>query len=83
MVLHAGDYCAPFASLPFEASHMSLAGVFGRNDGDRRGCVPCAQQGMGPELFESPHSFEIGGQRILLVHDIGDVSARSIEAHES
>ena len=29
--------------------------------------------GVGIELFESPHSFEVGGQRILLVHDIGDV----------
>ncbi len=35
MVLHAGDYCSPFAFRAFEDAHVSLAGVFGRNDGDR------------------------------------------------
>jgi hypothetical protein len=82
MVLHAGDYCSPFALKAFEDAHVSLAGVFGRNDGDREGLVSRAQAGFGAELFESPHSFEIGGRRILLVHDIGDVNARSVSSHE-
>ena len=37
MVLHAGDYCSPFSLEPFEEAHMSLAGVFGKNDGDTQG----------------------------------------------
>ena len=78
MILHAGDYCSPFALKAFEDAHMSLAGVFGRNDGDREGLVSRAQSAFGAELFESPHSFEIGGRRILLVHDIGDVNKRSV-----
>lgn len=82
MVLHAGDYCSPFALQPFEAAHLSLAGVFGRNDGDREGLISRAQSAFGAELFESPHSFDIAGHRVLLVHDIGDVAARSISAHE-
>jgi len=82
MVLHAGDYCSPFALKAFEDSHMSLAGVFGRNDGDPQGLVTRAQSAFGTELFESPHSFEIGGRRILLVHDIGDVNRRSVSSHE-
>jgi predicted phosphodiesterase len=41
-----------------------------------------AEQGMGIELFESPHSFELAGKRIMLIHDIGDVSAHSLEAHD-
>lgn len=82
VVLHAGDYCSPFALRPFEEAHMALAGVFGRNDGDREGLVSRAQAGFGAELFESPHSFEMGGRRVLLVHDIGDVATRSIEQHE-
>jgi len=32
MILHAGDYCAPFSLKPFEDAHLSWAGVFGRND---------------------------------------------------
>ncbi|HXT18803.1 MAG TPA: metallophosphoesterase [Gemmatimonadaceae bacterium] len=82
MVLHAGDYCSPFALRAFEESHVTLAGVFGRNDGDREGLVSRAQSAFGAELFESPHSFEIGGKRILLVHDIGDMHQRSIDSHE-
>jgi len=82
MILHAGDYCSPFALRAFEETHMSLAGVFGKNDGDREGLVSRAQGAFGAELFESPHSFEIGGKRILLVHDIGDMQQRSIDAHE-
>jgi putative phosphoesterase len=82
MVLHAGDYCSPFALRAFEDAHVSLAGVFGRNDGDPQGLVTRAQSAFGAELFESPHSFEIGGRRILLVHDIGDVNKRSVSSHE-
>ena len=82
MVLHAGDYCSPFALRAFEEAHLTLAGVFGRNDGDPQGLVTRAQSAFGAELFESPHSFEIGGRRILLVHDIGDVNKRSIASHE-
>lgn len=82
MVLHAGDYCSPFALRAFEEAHMSLAGVFGRNDGDPQGLMTRAQSSFGVELFESPHSFEIGGRRILLVHDIGDVNKRSVLSHE-
>jgi uncharacterized protein len=82
MILHAGDYCSPFALRAFEEAHVSLAGVFGKNDGDTQGLVSRAQAGFGAELFESPHSFEIGGRRILLVHDIGDVNKRSVLSHE-
>ncbi|CAN5584146.1 metallophosphoesterase [soil metagenome] len=81
MLLHAGDYCAPFALKPIEEASMSLAGVFGRNDGDTQGLLAKATAGFGAELFGGPHSFELAGQRILIVHDIGDVQPRSIEAH--
>ena len=81
MILHAGDYCAPFALRPIEEASMSLAGVFGRNDGDTQGLLATATAGFGAELFGGPHSFELGGQRVLVVHDIGDVQPRSIESH--
>jgi len=81
LVLHAGDYCSPFALQPFLDSHLALAGVFGHNDGDPEGLKAFAAQGVGQELFESPHSLTIGDQKILIVHDIGDVALRSIKAH--
>lgn len=81
MVLHAGDFCAPFALRPFVEMNIPVIGVFGRNDGDHEGLRAVAQQGMGIEIFESPHSLELGGQRILLVHDLADTGQRSIDSH--
>ena len=82
VVLHAGDYCSPFSLQPFIDGHVAVAGVFGKNDGDHQGLRAKAEQALALELFESPHSFEFGGKRILVVHDIGEVNDRSIEAHQ-
>ena len=81
MVLHAGDYVSQLILKPFEDLHMTLAGVFGKNDGDHQSLQSRASAGLGLELFESPHSFEVAGHQILLVHDIGDVQKRSVTAH--
>jgi putative phosphoesterase len=81
MLLHAGDFCAPFAMDPLLAPRLPVGGIFGRNDGDRQGLLGKAAAGIGVELFESPHTFEVAGRQILLVHDIGDVQSRSVEAH--
>ena len=81
LVLHVGDYCSPFALAPFRDVNMALAGVFGRNDGDREGLKAAASSGLGAELYESPHSVELDGKRVLLIHDLGDVSTHSIESH--
>ena len=82
MVMHAGDYCSPFCLAPFHQRGTALLGVFGRNDGDRETLAAYAARGMGTEIYESPHSFDVGGKRILLVHEIGEVNARSIEQHD-
>lgn len=81
LVLHAGDYCSPFALEPFTAHTLPLAGVFGRNDGDREGLLTAASLGVAGEIYESPHSVEVAGTRILVVHDIGEVHERSLDAH--
>jgi uncharacterized protein len=80
-VLHAGDWCAPFSIAPLRAANVAVAGVFGRNDGDRQGLQAEAAKGMGFELYESPHTVEIETTSILVVHDIGDVQRRSVSAH--
>jgi putative phosphoesterase len=83
MVLHCGDYCAPFALAPFRQLGVPLLGTFGRNDGDRDGLRAAAGTlPAGGEIVESPHSFELGGRSVLLVHDLGDALARSVDAHE-
>lgn len=80
-VLHAGDWCAPFSIAPLRDANVPVAGVFGRNDGDRQGLQAEAAKGMGFELYESPHTVEINSTKILIVHDIGDVHKRSLVAH--
>jgi len=81
LVMHAGDYCSPFSLAPFSDSNIALLGIFGRNDGDPEGLKAAAAKGVGMELYESPHSFEVSGHRILIVHDLGEVNRRSIESH--
>jgi putative phosphoesterase len=82
LVMHAGDYCSPFSLEPFNEANVALLGIFGRNDGDPEGLKATAARGVGMELYESPHSFEVSGQRILIVHDLGEVNRRSIESHK-
>ena len=82
LVMHAGDYCSPFSLDPFNDMNIALLGIFGRNDGDQEGLNATAAKGLGMELYESPHSFEVSGQRILIVHDIGEVNRRSIDSHK-
>jgi putative phosphoesterase len=82
LVLHTGDFCAPFSLKPFVELNMPLIGVFGRNDGDQEGLRAYAQRGVGIELFEGPHSMELGGQRVMMVHDLSDANARSVESHQ-
>ncbi len=81
LILHAGDYCSPFSLVPFRESLIPLVGVFGRNDGDREGLRTAAEKGVAAELYEAPHSMELDGRRILLVHDVGDVAVHSLGEH--
>ncbi len=82
VIIHAGDFCSPFSLRALQDLQVPLLGVFGRNDGDHEGLVAAAQAGFGAELYESPHSFEFGGQQILVVHDLNDVHERSLAQHQ-
>lgn len=81
MVLHAGDFCSSFSLQPFLEQGAPMVGVFGRNDGDREGLRATAAQALACELFEAPHSMQIGDHKILLVHDLDDVTERSLLSH--
>lgn len=81
LIMHAGDHCSPFSLAPINDANVPMLGVFGRNDGDPQGLSAKASQGVGTELYESPHSFELSGKQIMIVHDLGEVSQHSIEQH--
>ena len=82
LLMHAGDHCSPFSLTPVNDANIPMLGVFGRNDGDPEGLTAVAAQGVGTELYESPHSFEVSGKQILIVHDIGEVHQRSLDKHQ-
>ena len=65
-LVHAGDFVAPFAVKILAGCGISFTGVFGNNDGEKAGI-----RSVSPSVHEAPHAFELGGRRIVAVHDLG------------
>jgi putative phosphoesterase len=66
IVLHAGDYIAPFTARVFKRLNCRLVGVFGNNDGEKFGLAKNFE-GFG-ELHEGIHQLEIDGKIIAITH---------------
>ncbi len=66
LVLHAGDYIAPFTAREFRRLGCRLVGVFGNNDGEKFGLAR-QFEGFG-ELHEGVHQLETGGKKIAITH---------------
>lgn len=67
LVLHAGDFVSPFTAEPFREAGLKVIGVFGNNDGDKL-YLQERYRGVG-EIHPGPHELELGGQRVLLMHE--------------
>jgi putative phosphoesterase len=66
IVLHAGDYIAPFTAREFKRLNCGLVGVFGNNDGEKIG-LRKNFRGFG-ELHEGIHQLEADGKVIAITH---------------
>jgi len=66
-VLHAGDFIAPFTAREFSKLACPLIGVYGNNDGERKGLA--AQFSKFGELHTGPYEFTLAGLRIVLMHE--------------
>lgn len=66
LVLHAGDYIAPFTAREFRRLKCNLVGVFGNNDGEKFG-LKNNFTSFG-ELYEGIHQLELDGKKIALTH---------------
>jgi len=66
LVLHAGDYVAPFALAPLEKLEASYLGVFGNNDGERIGL----ENRSGGRVKPAPRHLQVKDRHILLLHDL-------------
>lgn len=73
LVLHAGDYVAPFSVGMLENNlQCEYLGVFGNNDGEREGLIKRSQGKINKDVLELT-KFE---RKILVAHDI---SSKNIE----
>jgi putative phosphoesterase len=66
LVIHAGDFVAPFAARELEHLRCPVKAVFGNCDGEKKG-LKQAIQAFG-EIEEAPFVFSHAGRMILLTH---------------
>jgi len=66
LVIHAGDFVAPFTAQELKALTAPVRGVFGNCDGEKAGLLR-SFEGLG-ELKEAPHLFSHAGRRFLVCH---------------
>ena len=65
LVIHAGDFVAPFTKKPLEKLKSPLVAVFGNNDGEVMGLAKCFEG----SIFPAPHSITFHGKTILICHE--------------
>jgi len=72
MVLHAGDYVAPFVIPKFRGLRAKLIGVFGNNDGDRELLKKRFSENANLEMRGIFAEINFGKARIALLHGSDD-----------
>jgi putative phosphoesterase len=68
LVLHAGDYVAPFVIPKFKDLKAKLIGVFGNNDGDRELLKKRFSEYEGLEIRGNFAEIKVDGLRVALLH---------------
>ncbi|MDD5347953.1 MAG: metallophosphoesterase [Candidatus Omnitrophica bacterium] len=71
--LHAGDYVAPFVIDKLVKLSCPWQGVFGNNDGEKKGL---ALKSAGA-IVEPPLRLKLDGRRVTLIHDIAAIDAQA------
>jgi len=75
-VLHAGDFVAPFTIPKLKSLSCDWRGVFGNNDGEKKGLIGISEG----KIQEGPLKIELGKIRVTLVHDINKIFLEKEEA---
>ena len=73
LLLHAGDYIAPFNAGWMAELEVPMIGVFGNNDGEKFGLRTMFED-RGP-IHRAPYRFDHEGKRFLLLHEPDEVDA--------
>jgi putative phosphoesterase len=69
-VLHAGDFVAPFTIPKLKRLKCEWLGVFGNNDGEKKGLFGASEG----RIRKGPLRFKLGKKKITLVHDIKTIN---------
>jgi uncharacterized protein len=83
LVLHAGDYVAPFVIPRFRELKPRLIGVFGNNDGDRELLKKRFSENPNLEIHGSFAEIAAEGTRIALLHGSDQELLKSLIAGEN
>jgi len=79
LLLHAGDYIAPFNAGWMADIGVPMIGVFGNNDGEKFGLQAKFSE-LG-SIHRAPHPFTYEGKRFLLLHEPDAVDALADSGH--
>jgi len=75
-VFHAGDFVAPFTVQKLNLLTMPWQGVFGNNDGEKKGLSKISAA----RIQEGPLRQKVQGKRITLVHDLNSINPHTERA---
>lgn len=76
MIIHCGDFVAPFTIPPFQSLNLPFVSVYGNNDGEKKGLMEKIS-GFGGLICYPPLIQKIGNMTFLLCHEpIPDESIR-------
>jgi len=83
LVLHAGDYVAPFVIPKFKDLKAKLIGVFGNNDGDRELLKRRFSEHKGLEIRGNFAEITVDGLKIALLHGSEEELLKALVNSES
>lgn len=76
LVLHAGDFVAPFTVQRLSLLTMPWQGVFGNNDGEKNGLSKISAA----RIQQGPLRLRLEGKRVTLVHDLHSINPHTEKA---
>lgn len=79
LVIHAGDFVAPFTVRCFADLKYPMVGIFGNNDGEKKGLIKAFKEIA--KIHEPPYIFKDKKRSIIVVHMDEDLSVL-LEKHD-
>jgi len=68
-VVHCGDFVAPFSVKPLFKLKCDWLGVFGNNDGEKKGLLTISED----RIKKPPYEFSLSSKKILVMHDLKEI----------